>query len=215
MIKSWCVSVGFAAVIVIGSAGCTSGGRPEPPNAGSSASATRAPAAEPGGAVTSGAPGSGTSADGTPRGLTAAQRKINRSDASSTAIAFAVRMEAWDTKLDTRPEHAAVRAAKYAAPTLRRELLAKMPSSSPPGVRWNRLLAHHGWVTVSTVLGGMGPPPVDTATAAVRGVTVTPVDHGAGHWTSWPDRTERMTYVIDLTRSHRGTDWSVSSYKIF
>ncbi|GAB3930691.1 hypothetical protein GCM10011575_47340 [Microlunatus endophyticus] len=87
-------------------------------------------------------------------------------------------------------------------------------SHQRPGTRWDQLVAHHGWVAVSAELGGLGPGPKDTATSAVRGVTTTPTDHGAGHWTSWPDRSERMTYVIYLTRTKPGADWSVSKYTI-
>lgn len=151
---------------------------------------------------------------GTPRGLTAGQRKVDRADASSTATAFAVRLEAWDTALDTGPGGAVVRAATYATPKLRRQLLDDRQGLSAPGARWDQLVAHHGWVAVSTELGGLGPAPKDTATSAVRGVTTTPTDHGAGHWTSWPDRSERMTYVIYLTRPKPGADWSVSKYTI-
>jgi hypothetical protein len=158
-------------------------------------------------------PSASTSGE-TPRGLTAAQRKVNRADASSTATAFAVRLEAWDTDLDAEPGGAAVRAATYATPKLRRRLLSNRQGLSAPGARWEQLVAHHGWVAVSTELGGLGPAPKDTATSAVRGVTTTPTDHGAGHWTSWPDRSERMTYVIYLTRTKPGADWSVSKYTI-
>lgn len=202
-----------AVGVVIGVAGCTSATTRAPDPTPIASSPAHPPASAPpdrGATPTASASPSG----GTPRGLTVGQRKVDRADASSTAAAFAVRLEAWDTNLDAGPDGAAVRAAAYATPKLRRQLLDDRQARSAPGARWDQLVAHHGWVAVSTELGGLGPAPKDTATSAVRGVTTTPTDHGAGHWTSWPDRSERMTYVIYLTRTKPGADWSVSKYTI-
>lgn len=148
---------------------------------------------------------------GDPRGLSAAQRRVDRSSPDAVATAFVVRLELLDTRLDRRPNDASRRAAAYATADLRRRMLAAEPIGSP-GARWTGLVAHHGWTTVSTRSGGVGADPPTTATAAVRAVTPVPVDHGTDGWTSYPD--SPGTYIVALHRTGEGHSWAVSSYTI-
>lgn len=149
--------------------------------------------------------------DGVPRGLTPDQQKVDRHSADAVAEAFVVRLEAWDSNLDRRPNDAARRAAAYATPEFRARMLAGEPRGSP-GERWTVLVSHHGWTTVTAELGGIGENPPTTTRAAVRPVTPVPVDHGADGWTSYP--AVPGTYVVELQRAGKGQPWAVSSYTI-
>lgn len=155
------------------------------------------------------------------RGLTPAQRTVDHDDAGQVASAFVVRLQAWDTRLDRRPNDAARRAVGFADPALRARLLATEPRAAP-GRRWNDLVEHNGWTSVRTRLGGLGPEPTTDNTAA-RAVTAIPVDHGADGWTAFPDTD--WTYIVTLRRQreHRGrngppsakmAEWTVVGYTI-
>lgn len=148
---------------------------------------------------------------GRPRGLTAAQQKVDRRSADAVAAAFVVRLELWDTELDRRPNDAARRAAAYATTPFRNRLLFGEPSGSP-GARWTELVSHRGWTTATTRLGGLGESQATTNTAAVRAVTPAPVDHGTDGWTSYPDAPG--TYVVVLKRAEKDRSWAVGSYTI-
>lgn len=148
---------------------------------------------------------------GVPRGLTPAQARVDRASADAVAEAFVVRLELLDTRLDRRPNDAARRAAAYATPRLRSQLLSGEPVGAP-GERWTELVQHRGWTTVASQLGGIGEDPPTTATTATRAVTPIPTDHGADGWTSHPD--PPGTYIVVLTRARKGKVWAVSSYTI-
>lgn len=148
---------------------------------------------------------------GVPRGLTAAQRQVDRTSADAVAEAFVVRLELLDTRLDTRPNDAARRAAAYATPKLRSQLLSGEPTG-PPGERWTELVEHHGWTSVTSQLGGLGESPPTTATTATRAVTPTPTDHGVDGWISHPN--PPGTYIVVLDRAWKGRTWAVSGYTI-
>lgn len=145
-----------------------------------------------------------------PRGLTAAQRRVDRDDPDQVATAFVVRLEAWDTALDRRPNDAVRRAVAYAGPQLRSRLLAAEPGRHR-GHRWNDLLDHHGWTSVTTRLGGLGPAPTGER-SAVRAVTCRPVDHGVDGWTAFPG--DSGTYIVTLTRAPKRRGWTVVGYTI-
>jgi hypothetical protein len=148
---------------------------------------------------------------GDPRGLNSTQRTVDLHDADAVAVAFVVRLQLWDTRLDRRPNDAVRRAAAYATPRLRSRLLAAQPTGGA-GERWGRLTEHRGWTTVSTRLGGIGESPPTTDRSAVRAVTPVCVDHGSDGWTSFPD--PLGTFVVVLARAGRSRVWAVSSYTI-
>ena len=148
---------------------------------------------------------------GAPRGLTASEATVDRGSADAVAAAFVVRLELVDTRLDHRPNDAARRAAAYATPRLRSRLLSGEPIG-PTGERWTELVRHHGWSTVTIELGGIGEDPPTTATSAIRAVTPIPTDHGDDGWISHPD--PPGTYLVMLSRTLKGTGWTVSSYTI-
>jgi hypothetical protein len=143
--------------------------------------------------------------------MTTGQQQVDRNDPDAVAAAFVVRLELWDTELDRRPNDAARRAAPYATPQLRAQLLSATPEGAP-GNRWDVLVRHRGWTTVTTESGGIGEDPPTSDTAAVRAVTPVPVDHGVDGWTSSPD--PPGTYIVKLSRVGKGRPWSVSSYTI-
>ncbi|SDS71545.1 hypothetical protein [Microlunatus soli] len=197
-----------------------SGERPSPiaaPSPAASAASAEGARPFPGGHPSRGSSGSGpavadprsTEPDAA-RGLTASQRRVDRRDADQVATAFVVRLEAWDTALDRRPNDAVRRAVAFADPVLRSRLLAAEPRSGP-GARWNQLAEHRGWTSVRTRLGGLGPPPT-TDRSAVRAVSVTPVDHGAGDWIAFPDT--GSTYIVTLRRQSQDAGWTVVGYTI-
>lgn len=148
---------------------------------------------------------------GVPRGLAPGRQRIDRRSADAVAAAFVERLELWDTVLDRRPNDAARRAAAYATPELRSRMLAAEPDG-PPGERWNALVSHHGWTTVTTRLGGLGENSPTSATTATRAVTPVLVDHGTDGWTSDPEAPG--TYIVVLDRAGRDRPWAVTSYTI-
>lgn len=147
---------------------------------------------------------------GPARGLTPAQRRVDRHDPDQVATAFVVRLEAWDTALDRRPNDAVRRAVDYADRSLRSRLLAAEPRAAP-GQRWNVLADHRGWTSVRTRLGGLGPEPT-AEHSAVRAVTATPTDHGADGWTAFPGT--GWTYIVTLGRGRQDAGWTVVGYTI-
>lgn len=148
---------------------------------------------------------------GDPRGLTPAQKRVDRDDPDAVAAAFVVRLQLWDTELDRRPNDAARRAVPYATPQLRAAMLSSAPVAAP-GDRWAELAGHHGWTTVTTESGGVGEDAPTTDTTAVRAVTPDPLDHGDDGWISHPD--PPGTYIVTLARVGKGRPWAVSSYTI-
>lgn len=148
---------------------------------------------------------------GVPRGLTPAEASVDRGSADAVAEAFVVRLELLDTRLDRRPNDAARRAAAYATPGLRSQLLSGEPVGAP-GVRWTELVRHNGWSTVASRLGGIGEDPPTSATSATRAVTPIPTDHGDDGWMSHPD--PPGTYIVVLNRPRKGRGWAVRSYTI-
>ena len=153
---------------------------------------------------------SGAATSPIPRGLTQEQRTVDRRDPDQVATAFVVRLEAWDTALDDRPNDAVRRAVAFAGAQLRARLLAGEPAAAP-GQRWNQLRRHHGWTSVRTRLGGLGPPPT-TSRTAVRAVSYTVVDHGDTGWVAFPG--DDGTYIVRLRRSSVRAGWTVVGYTI-
>lgn len=144
-----------------------------------------------------------------PRGLTPPQRRVDRTDASSVADAFVLRLELWDTRIDQRPGDAAGRAARYATDELAQAMLGVTPSAAP-GTRWQDLVEHDGYTTATTEVGGLGP--ARDHDRAGRAVTVSQIDHGVHDWQSRPT-TGPTTYLVQLQRTAHNR-WVVTNFHI-
>jgi hypothetical protein len=178
-----------------GSSGTTPATSPAPTATTSSPSPTASPTPS----ETGRAPGKGV-----PRGLSASQRRVNRSDASSVATGFIARLNIWDTRTDESPHDAAIRAIPLAAPRLASRLATEKPPAET--ARWQRLKDHDGWTTVVAVVKGTQS---EANKHATRRVMATITDHGTD---GWSDRQPPVTYSVSLTRVGTRANWYVQAY---
>ena len=146
---------------------------------------------------------------GVPRGQNTPDDKVKRTKADSVATAFAERLVTLDTKLDNRPNDAARRAAAFATDTLAEQLRKGAPTGGV-GNEFRILQQHKGWTLVQSTLGGLGEPPPDTATTAVRAVTTTTTGTNA---TGWEGKPATTTWLLELTRTSKKANWAVSAFQ--
>lgn len=147
---------------------------------------------------------------GKPRGLKITTTKLDRRDADDVAAAFGVLVATSDTKIDKSGNDAGRRAAALTTDTLAGEL-RRAGSAIGPDAAWTVLAQHHGYTTVRSQLGGLGPHPTDTATTGQRAVTITVQRHGDRHWVPAPD--DPQTLLITLHRDGARADWEVQKFE--
>lgn len=133
--------------------------------------------------------------------------RVERRDATTVAIAFAVSLETWDTVHDDSPLDASRRAAAYATPDLSRRLRREAPT---PPQAWATVAARHATTSVTTIVGGLGPQPADGPTSAIRAITCVITDQAAG----WLSDGGDAAVIAHLHRSRPGQPWAVRSFQL-
>lgn len=143
-----------------------------------------------------------TGQQGLPRG--GFPTNVDLSDPTAVSKAFARASFLVDTRIDVSPFDAARRAARWATP----EYAAALRSAGvqPGGMRWETLVAHDGYTTVTATPVRDDGRPADQLRRARRGWVLTITPHGAEGWTGEP-----RVQIMYLTLIRTQGQWQVST----
>jgi len=154
-------------------------------------------------------PGSTTSSESSPRGLSVDVGSVKTTDADAVAAVFGVLLGSYDCRSDRSIRDAAVRAAVLATPQLAKQLRSEEGPKGPV-VHWSLMASHDGYTTVRTRLGGLGPNPPDQLRTAARALSITVEPHG----TAWHAAAlAPQPLLVTLHREARGGPWAVAQLK--
>lgn len=199
-----------AAALLLALAACGT----SPPNPDDPADAASSPAAVSSTtAVTTTTPSSPAPAypsgtPGTPRGNSPAA--VNERNPDAVARAALTAMYASDTRIDTSPHDAIVRAARYMTTKYAAELKAAQPHAAP-GAQWQEWTDHHSYTIATITESNDAGRPADTPTTAYRQYTVSATAHGDAGYT---DTEQVGTAFVELTRDAAGDPWRVATVQI-
>lgn len=183
--------------------------RPAPPDTSTTtAAAAPAPSTADPSAITAAQPYP-TGSTGTPRGTLPVPSHVNGQDPSAIATAALSVMYAMDTRMDTSPHDATVRATRYLTPKYGAELRAEQPRSAP-GAQWQDWADHHAYTTATISPADDAGRPSDSPTIAYRQYTVTVTARGD---TGYSDVEQVGTAFIELTRTG-SNPWRISTIQI-
>jgi hypothetical protein len=149
-----------------------------------------------------------TGTPGTPRGSSPAH--VDQHDPDAVARAALTVMYASDTRIDTSPHDAIVRAARYMTTKYAAELKAAQPHAAP-GAQWQQWTDHHAYTTATITEANDAGRPADTPTTAYRQYTVSAVAHGDAGYT---DTQQVGTAFVELTRAAAADPWRVATVQI-
>lgn len=130
---------------------------------------------------------------------------VDDSDPTAVSEAWAETTYSYDTKYDTSPHDAVLRAARW---TSKRKADAERSyqSVSGPGYEWNVWAKHRAWTTVKVSIEEEDDSPEDTEKLAYRSLVVEGEAHGRDGWTG---HGPRLTAHTKLVRSTAGEPWRV------
>ncbi|GGO95742.1 hypothetical protein [Wenjunlia tyrosinilytica] len=131
--------------------------------------------------------------------------RVDTSDPSRVALAWARVAFGHDTAYDAGPHDAVLRATRY----LTRALAARerrYRSASGPGLEWNTWARHRAWTTARARLGDELEAP-DTPTTAYREISVKGIVTGRD---GWKGDGPRLTAQVRLDRSGAKGPWRIS-----
>lgn len=151
-----------------------------------------------------------TGASGSPRAPLPNPSKVNGSSPDAVAEAALTVMFSEDTRIDTSPRDATVRAAPYLTPVYAADL-ADHQAAAAPGAQWNTWAAHNAYTTASVTPAPDSGAPADTTTSAFRTYTVTATAHGTDGYT---DVEAVGTAFVELVRNGAADPWRVSDVEI-
>lgn len=154
------------------------------------------------------APAYPTGTPGTPRGSSPAA--VDQHDPDAIARAALAVMYASDTRIDTSPHDAIVRAARYMTTKYAAELKAAQPHAAP-GAQWQAWTDHHAYTTATITEAADAGRPADTPTTAYRQYTVSAAAHGDA---GYADTEQVGTAFMELTRAAAGDPWRVATVQI-
>lgn len=143
---------------------------------------------------------------GDPRGGTLDLSKVDQTNPTAVAAAQLRASLTIDTAIDTTRFDAQRRSAPLLTPKL--AALSRAPAGGNGGIdaRWIALAARHGYTTVTTTNTPQEGQPADTATTAVRSLTVRVTSHGDRGWTS---SAPAELWIVTMTKEPAG--WRVSA----
>jgi len=203
------------AAAVLALAGCASNATTVQPGQ----SATQAPGTalpnplQPTAATPSGAPTAApypTGSSGSPRATLPDPTQVNGQNADAVAEAALTVMYSMDTRIDTTPRNAVLRAVPYLTKAYATELAGSQVYAAP-GAAWNDWAAHGAYTTATITPAPDSGAPTDTATTAYRSYTVTTTAHGTD---SYMDTDQVGTAFVELTRSGWSSPWRVALVQI-
>jgi hypothetical protein len=207
-----------AVVLLLTLAACGSISPPasdDSANAAASPPATSPPATTPpvtssptAAAVTPSVPARSESprAAGTPRG--GAPAAVDERNPGAVAQAALATMYTSDTRIDTGPRNAIVRATRYMTPAYAAELTTASPP--PAGAQWQQWVDHQAYTTATVSEANDAGRPADTATTAYRQYAVSVTAHGPSAYT---DTAPVGTAFVELTRAGENP-WRVSAIQL-
>lgn len=146
---------------------------------------------------------------GNPRASIPDSDTVNGQDPDAVAKAALSVMYASDTRIDTTPHDATVRATPYLTPTYAAVLKEAQPHAAP-GAQWQNWTDHHAYTTADVTSAEDAGRPADTATDAYRQYTVAATAHGDD---GYRDTEQVGTAFVQLTRTN-GKPWKVSTLQI-
>ncbi|GGV18324.1 hypothetical protein GCM10010260_67650 [Streptomyces filipinensis] len=135
---------------------------------------------------------------------------VNGTDASVVAKAWAELAYSYDTKYDTSPHDAVLRASRWFTERKAADERQYQPASGP-GVEWNTWAKHHAWTTVTVSSELEDDAPRDSKTVAYRSLVVRGTAHGRDGWTGTGPR---LNAYVKLVRSVAGAPWRVDDVMV-
>lgn len=132
-------------------------------------------------------------------------RVVDDNDATAVSKAWAEVTYGYDTKYDTSPHDAVLRAARWLT---ERRIAAERDyrPASGSGSEWNTWAAHRAWTTVTVGVELEDDAPRDGETTAYRSLVVAGTAHGRDGWTG---DGPRLNAYVKLVRTAVGAPWRV------
>lgn len=130
---------------------------------------------------------------------------VDDSDPTSVSKVWAEMTYSYDTKYDTSPHDAVLRAVRWCS---KRKAAAERSyqAAGGPGAEWNTWAQHRAWTTVTVSIELEDDSPQDTEKVAHRSLVVEGKAHGRDGWTG---HGPRLTAYTKLVRSAVGEPWRV------
>lgn len=135
---------------------------------------------------------------------------VDKRDPDAVARAALTAMYTSDTRIDTSPHDATVRATRYMIPAYAAELINATPHAAP-GARWQDWADHHAYTTVTIVLAADAGRPPDTPTTGYRRYALSVTARGDS---GYVDTEGTVTAFVTLTRTATDRLWQVAKVRI-
>jgi hypothetical protein len=136
-------------------------------------------------------------------------KKVDDKDATAVAEAWTEVAYGYDTKYDSGPHDAVLRAARWFTADKAEAERSYRPAAAA-GEIWNTWAGHKAWTTVEVESDDDGDAPADTRTAAYRALFVDGEAHGRDGWTGTGPQ---ATVYVKLVRSAKGGPWRVDDVR--
>ncbi|MET7761878.1 hypothetical protein ABZS71_07525 [Streptomyces sp. NPDC005393] len=132
--------------------------------------------------------------------------KVDWNNPSEVAQAWAVVAYGYDTKYDSSPHDAVLRAAPYYTKNKAAQEREYHPAAGS-GEQWNTWAKHNAWTKAKATLEVDGDSPPDKPKEAHRQLTIVGIAHGRDGWKS---KGPRLQAFVKLVRSGEGEPWRIS-----
>jgi hypothetical protein len=135
---------------------------------------------------------------------------VDDNDATAVAKAWAEVAYGYDTKYDTSPHDAELRASRWLT---ERKAAAERTyqAASGPGNDWNTWAEHRAWTTVTVGSELEDDAPKDSEQVAYRSLVIEGTAHGRDGWTGTGPR---LNAYVKLVRSAVGEPWRVDDVTV-
>ncbi|MFI0817282.1 hypothetical protein ACH4TX_12355 [Streptomyces sp. NPDC021098] len=127
-------------------------------------------------------------------------------DATEVAKAWAVVAYGYDTKYDTSPHDAVLRASPYFTKKKAAEEREYSPAAGS-GEQWNNWAAHKAWTKATVTLQVDGDSPPDKKTVVWRQLAIVGTAYGRD---GWKGKGARVQAFVKLVRSDGAEPWRIS-----
>ncbi|MGW1004951.1 hypothetical protein [Streptomyces sp. NPDC002520] len=135
---------------------------------------------------------------------------VKGTDAGAVAKAWAELAYNYDTKYDSGPHDAVLRASRWLTEREAKAESRYRPESGP-GYQWITWAKHRAWTTVTVTSELEDDAPVDSDTVAYRSLVVEGRAHGRDGWSGTGPR---LNAYVKLVRSTVGTPWRVDDVTV-
>ncbi|MFD1660999.1 hypothetical protein ACFSL4_23025 [Streptomyces caeni] len=135
---------------------------------------------------------------------------VDDNDATAVSKAWAEVAYGYDTKYDTSPHDAVLRATRWSTERKAAAERSYHPASGP-GNDWNTWAKHRAWTAVTVNIELEDDAPKDSERVAYRSLVIEGTAHGRDGWTGTGPR---LNAYVELVRSAVGEPWRVDDVTV-